>query len=82
MKELTLNIEKNVGYIHTKGKKKKVYKTIEINEDLLVDVSSDGNIVGIELLNASEQLGIKYKKTYLYPSNLIDELTFYVRERI
>jgi len=82
MKKLTLNIEKNVGYIYAEGKKRKAYKTIEINEDILVDVSSDGNIVGIELLNANEQLGIKYKNSYLYPANLIDKLTCQVRERI
>lgn len=82
MKKLTLNIEKNVGYIHAEGKKKKVHKTIEISEDILVDVNSDGDIVGIELLNANKQLGIKYKNTYLYPTNLIDKLTYYVRDRI
>jgi len=80
MKNLKLNIEKNIGYLKTDVKKKKVYKTIEVNDDILVDVNSDGEIVGIELLNPFEQLGIKYKKSYLYPTNFIDKLSFQVRD--
>jgi uncharacterized protein YuzE len=80
MKNLKLNIEKNIGYLKTDVKKKKISKTIEIDDDILVDLNSDGEIVGIELLNPVEQLGIKYKKNYLYPTNLIDKLSFQVRD--
>jgi len=30
-------------------------KTIRISDDLLIDISSDGLVFGIELLNANEQ---------------------------
>ena len=61
-------------------KKTKIDKTIEVGDDIIVDVNADGKIVGIELLNPIEQLGIKYKKTYLYPTNFIDKLAFQVRD--
>ncbi|OHA46320.1 MAG: hypothetical protein A2541_02710 [Candidatus Taylorbacteria bacterium RIFOXYD2_FULL_36_9] len=35
--------------------KKKIAKTIEINDRLLVDVDKKGNVVGIEMLNISAQ---------------------------
>jgi uncharacterized protein YuzE len=80
MKNLKINIEKNIGYLKTDIKNSKVDKTVEIGDDFLVDFNKKGEIVGIELLNPLEQLGIKYKKTYLYPSNLIDKLAFQVKD--
>ncbi|MFZ4590007.1 MAG: DUF2283 domain-containing protein [Ignavibacteria bacterium] len=53
---------------------------MEVGDDILVDVNADGEIVGIELLNPVEQLGIKYKKSFLYPANFIDKLAFQVRD--
>ncbi|MDD5361935.1 MAG: DUF2283 domain-containing protein [Ignavibacteria bacterium] len=79
MKNLKLNIEKNIGYLKTDVKKTKIEKTIEIDDDIIVDVNADGEIVGIELLNPLEQLGIKYKRSYLYPSNFIDKMTYHVK---
>lgn len=35
------------------GFKKKIVKTIEINDSLLVDVDKKGEVVGIEILNIS-----------------------------
>jgi len=52
---LNINIEKNVGYLKTDVKKTKIDKTIEAGDDIIVDVNSDGEIVGIELLNPIEQ---------------------------
>jgi uncharacterized protein YuzE len=80
MKNLKLNIEKNIGYLKTDIKKRKVDRTIEIDDDILVDLNSDGKIVGIELLNPLEQLGIKYKKNYLYPTTFIDKLAYHVKD--
>jgi len=80
MKNLKINIEKNIGYLKTDVKNSKINKTIEVGNDFLVDLNKDGEIVGIELLNPLEQFGIKYKKTYLYPSNLIDKLAFQVKD--
>lgn len=80
MKNLKLNIEKNIGYLKTDVKKTKIDKTIEVGEDIIVDLNVNGEIVGIELLNPIEQLGIKYKKSFLYPTNFIDKLAFQVRD--
>ncbi len=60
MKNLKLNIEKNIGYLKTDVQKKKIDKTVEIGEDIIVDINADGEIVGIELLNPFKQLGIIY----------------------
>ena len=35
------------------GFKKKIVKTIEINDSLLVDVDKKGEVIGIEILNVS-----------------------------
>ncbi len=47
----------NVAYIQFKDKTDKV-RTIPLSEQVNVDLSPDGSIYGIELLNAGEQLGI------------------------
>ena len=82
LKELKLKIEKNSGYLKTDAKNSRIFKTIEVNEDVLVDVNSDGIIVGIELLNPLEQLGIKYKKTHLSPANFIDKIAFQLKDSL
>lgn len=41
------------------GVKKKVVKTIEVNDRLLVDMDKSGHIVGIEILDASSGKGIQ-----------------------
>ena len=80
MKKLKINIEKNIGYLKTDVKQTKIDKTVEVGDDFLVDYNKKGEIVGIELLNPVEQLGIKYKRTFLYPANLIDKLAFRVKD--
>lgn len=80
MKNLKLNIEKNIGYLKTDVKKTKIDKTVEVGDDIIVDLNANGEIVGIELLNPIEQLGIKYKKSFLYPTNFIDKLAFQVKD--
>ncbi len=80
MKNLKINIEKNIGYLKTDTKKTKITRTVEIGDDFLVDFNKDGDVVGIELLNPVEQLGIKYKKTYTYPSHLIAQLSNQVKD--
>ena len=37
------------------GQRLAMSKTIRISDDLLIDISSDGLVFGIELLNANEQ---------------------------
>lgn len=55
--EITYDPRYNVAYIRLRDKTEEV-ETIKISEELLVDLSPDGKIYGIELLNANEQLRI------------------------
>ncbi|MFQ6032349.1 MAG: DUF2283 domain-containing protein [Candidatus Zixiibacteriota bacterium] len=45
----------NIAYIRLRGKTTEV-ETIRISDEVNVDISPDGKIYGIELLNANEQL--------------------------
>jgi len=45
----------NIAYIRFKEKKAEV-EAIRISDELIVDMTPDGTIYGIELLNANEQL--------------------------
>jgi len=45
----------NIAYIRF-GKKRKDVETIKVSDELNVDMSPDGTVYGIELLNANEQL--------------------------
>lgn len=55
--ELSYDSKYNVAYIRFRDKIEEV-ETIKISDELCIDISSDGKIYGIELLNANEQLGI------------------------
>lgn len=55
MVEMTYDPEADAFYI--KISESLVVETIPVNEDVLVDVSEDGKIVGIEILNAKKNLG-------------------------
>ena len=47
----------NIAYIKLRDKVEQV-ETIHISEEMNVDISPDGKVCGIELLNANEQLNI------------------------
>lgn len=47
----------NIAYIKFRGKASDV-ETIRISDELNIDISPDGKVYGIELLNANEQLEI------------------------
>ncbi len=51
----------NIAYIRFHEKRAEV-ETIRLSDELVVDMSHDGTIYGIELLNANEQLGLEYGK--------------------
>ena len=55
--ELSYDSNYNVAYIRFREKIEEV-ETIKISDELCIDISSDGKIYGIELLNANDQLGI------------------------
>lgn len=53
--KLTYDPRYNIAYIYLKEKSAEV-ETIHISDGLNIDLTSDGTIYGIELLNANEQL--------------------------
>jgi uncharacterized protein YuzE len=53
--KITYDPKHNIAYIRLKEKTTKV-ETIRVSEDANVDMSPDGTVYGIELLNANEQL--------------------------
>ena len=53
--KLTYDPKANVAYIRLREKSGDV-DTIKVTEDMLIDISPDGSVFGIELLNANEQL--------------------------
>ena len=53
--KLTYDPRYNVAYIRLHEKDAKV-ETIRISDELNVDITPDGTVYGIELLNANEQL--------------------------
>jgi len=45
----------NIGYIRLREKGSQV-ESIKISDELIIDITPDGMVYGIELLNANEQL--------------------------
>lgn len=60
----------NIAYIKFREKTDEI-ETIHISDELNVDITPDGKIYGIELLNANEQLEITKNGGMV----LIDEIT-------
>ena len=52
---LTYNRKLNIAYLRL-GEGKHQVKTIEVGDDIHVDLAEDGTVYGIEFLNANEQL--------------------------
>ena len=53
---MNINYDKIADAIYMTLRKGKVAKTVEMEERLVVDVDKKGNILGIELLDAGNQL--------------------------
>lgn len=53
--KITYDPKQNVAYIRLSEKKVQV-DTIHVSDQLNIDLSPDGTVYGIELLNANEQL--------------------------
>jgi len=55
--KITYDPQQNVAYIRFREKRAEV-ETLRINDDLNIDLSPDGTVYGIELLNANEPTGL------------------------
>jgi uncharacterized protein YuzE len=53
---MTFDPRYNVAYISFRNKAENHVQSLKISEEVILDISSDGEIYGIELLNANEQL--------------------------
>jgi uncharacterized protein YuzE len=53
--KLTYDPRYNIAYIRLAKKTAKV-ETLQISDELNIDIAPDGRVYGIELLNANEQL--------------------------
>ncbi|MCC5625426.1 DUF2283 domain-containing protein [Nostoc sp. CHAB 5715] len=54
--KITYDPRYNIAYIYLQEKTAQV-ETIQVSEEMNVDIAPDGTIYGIELLNANQQLG-------------------------
>jgi len=63
--ELSYDSKYNIAYIRLREKIEEV-ETIRISEELCIDISPDGKVYGIELLNAVEQLGMLEGKPFTF----------------
>jgi len=56
--KLEYDKEVDAGYIYIEYpiKKESVKKTIELNDDIILDFDANGKLIGIEVLNASKVL--------------------------
>ncbi|MBS4027146.1 MAG: DUF2283 domain-containing protein [Ignavibacteriales bacterium] len=68
--KLTYDPRYNIAYIRFREKSENV-ETIQLSDDVNVDIAPDGSLYGIELLNANEQLRREDKGKFL----LINEAT-------
>lgn len=57
--KLTYDPKANIAYIALRDGRdgRDEVEAIRLSEDVVLDVSPDGKLVGIELLNANEQIG-------------------------
>lgn len=53
--KLTYDPRRNIAYFRFKERREDV-ETIRVSDGLNVDISPDGTVYGVELLNANEQL--------------------------
>lgn len=57
---ITYDTENNIAYIYLQDHEEQVAETIQIGEEINIDLNSDGTVHGIELMNPREQLGKRF----------------------
>lgn len=60
----------NIAYIKVREKKGEV-ETLRISDEINIDITPDGKLYGIELLNANEQLELEKEKELV----VVNEMT-------
>jgi uncharacterized protein YuzE len=59
----------NIAYIKVREKIAEV-ETLRISDEINIDITPDGKIYGIELLNANEQLEFEKKKELVFVNEM------------
>jgi len=59
---MKINYDKVANAIYFTVSAGKVEKSVRVNDRLVVDMSKDGNVIGIELLDASSKQGEELEK--------------------
>lgn len=62
--KFTYDTRYNIAYIRFHEKKEEV-ESIKISDELVIDMSPDGTVYGIEMLNANEQIKGEDKGKFL-----------------
>jgi uncharacterized protein YuzE len=73
--KLTYDRSHNIAYISFKDGVSEV-ESVSVGDDVTVDLAPDGTVVGIELLNANEQLSGSAPNRFLF----VDEVSGQVSE--
>ncbi|MFB2969868.1 DUF2283 domain-containing protein [Aerosakkonema sp. BLCC-F183] len=72
--KITYNPRYNIAYICLQEKTTQV-ETIQVSEEMNVDVAPDGSIYGIELLNANRQLAADRQGKLIVVNEALGEST-------
>ena len=64
MTKLTYDPQATVPYIRRREKQAQ-FRTVQVSDELSVDLAADGTIYGIELLNANEQLSADQRHAFV-----------------
>lgn len=55
----------NIAYLQMREKTEEV-ESIKISDEMTIDMSPEGKVFGIELLNANEQLGLSQETPFVF----------------
>ena len=72
--KLTYDPRYNIAYIYLQEKTAQV-ETIQVSDEMNVDIAPDGTIYGIELLNANHQLGADEQGKLIVVNEALGEST-------
>jgi len=67
--KINYNPKYNIAYIGMREKIAEV-ETIHLSNEINIDISPDGKIYGIELLNANEQLNMNQNKEVVFVNEM------------
>jgi uncharacterized protein YuzE len=64
--DITYDQKYNIAYIRLRKKAKGDLDTVKVSDEVYIDISPDGKIYGIELLNAKDQLPLMRGSQFVF----------------